>query len=96
MPNYVERFAWRGRDEETGDMVEFGVPDAITSGGAPRVGYIEEMELVGRLGLLEQRTHPSSCRIVLAWKSRTTETPARNKPTTCGASGARSLSQRSK
>ena len=68
MPNYVERFAWRGRDEETGDMVQFGVADAITFGGLARVharsadfiGYTEEIELVGRLGLLEQRTHPSS------------------------------------
>jgi hypothetical protein len=49
-------------------MVELGVADAVASRSLARVharpahlvGHVEEMELVGRASLLEQRTHPSS------------------------------------
>jgi hypothetical protein len=85
-------------------MAEFSVADAITSGGLAHVqarsvdflGHVEEWSRWDASASSNSARIHRLERIVLAWKSRTTETPARNKPTTCGASGARGPSQRSK
>jgi hypothetical protein len=55
VPNDFELFAWLGRNEDTGDLVELGVADAVAFPSLARVHpraarlfrHVEEMELAG-------------------------------------------------